>query len=232
MPWPKVRKSQAERRKANREKSARHYARHRNEILARKKVARDLEAKHAEAEWYKTRQSRRKELMSKGGEVVSNLAPQCAFLYLVLVERHLNFVSDRDISTQLIRISKSLSRYTKGPPSLFLKSLYEAYTTQHSPLTNSQSMSLLTAAEDSFNDLLSSCYRLENFVIQQGACPEYDKVHQLTRRVKCILDCVLNMQLMVMDPDEDIEEAHLAKRLDFQKPHVQSWIDGSTHIPE
>ncbi|KAK7021738.1 hypothetical protein VNI00_017315 [Paramarasmius palmivorus] len=211
MPWAKVRKSQATRRQENREKSARHYARHRQQILARKKAARDLLAKRAEAEWA----GRKGESTVRGGDSIKPIGTLSS-------------------ATQLTRISKALNRYTKGRPSQFLEALYKTYIQEElsNPSNASQTNSTLTAAEDTISDLLSSCYRLENDILQEGAYPDFNEVHTLTKRIKCILDCVLNMEMMVMDPEENLEKAYSDKRLDFQKVQIQQWINGVEAVPE
>ncbi|KAK7026654.1 hypothetical protein VNI00_015546 [Paramarasmius palmivorus] len=210
MPWPKVRKTLAQRRQENREKSARHYAKHRTRILASKKTARDLNAR--EAELYKSGTRHR----SKEEEQ----------------ERRLGTIGASS-TAQMKQISNKLVKYLSGSASGFFDSLYQSCIdyNRSNPDNNSPNMSV-QEAETTLTNLLTACYRLENEILQDELHMEYQKARVLTKRVKCILDCVYNMEMIIMDPDEDLEQAYHRRRLDFQKRQVQAWIDGAEPIPE
>ncbi|KAK7024199.1 hypothetical protein VNI00_016507 [Paramarasmius palmivorus] len=190
--------------------------RHRDDILAKKKAARDQAAKEAEIAWYEARRNQR----SQGGDIAghktgkgNNLGEEAA--------------GGTDTTSQYIRISQALTQCIKGSPSRYFLSLYDLF--KGSGAMNSE---VLASTESSINDLLSSCYRLENEVLQDGVSADYKKVHQLTKRIKCMLDCIVDMQMKVMDPDEDLKKAYEAQQLNFQKQLVQQWMEGTVEIPE
>ncbi|KAK7014752.1 hypothetical protein VNI00_019287 [Paramarasmius palmivorus] len=210
MPWAKVRKSKAQRRQENRTKSARHYARHREQISARRKATRDLIATEARSEGAQATLSRKRNERGVSGEAKWNSS-----------------------ANQIGKRYEALQRYTKGPPSVFLDSLCNSYIASLRSTPNlAAPNSLLSAAEATVSDLLSSCYQVENEILQEGVNSEYHQAHGLTKQVKCFLDCILNMEMLDMDPDEDLAKAYHEQRLQFQKKQVQAWLDGTQTIPE
>ncbi|KAK7025345.1 hypothetical protein VNI00_016056 [Paramarasmius palmivorus] len=83
------------------------------------------------------------------------------------------------------------------------------------------------------NNLLNSCYQLQDVIVQErGVGIDYSRTHDLTKRVKCIKDCIVDMEMVALDPDDDLENAFVGKRLQFQKPIVQQWMDGTAAVPE
>ncbi|KAK7013628.1 hypothetical protein VNI00_019464 [Paramarasmius palmivorus] len=215
MPWAKVRKSVAARRKENREKSARHYARHRENILAWKKAARQLAAREDEIARLKERTERRNEKESGGSSAVRK-------------QERKNSRLEADFQ----RVSESLARYTQGLPSRFLEQLCIQYISQF-PSSESSARFVLESAESHINDFMKTCYRLEGDVLQEkGANEDYFRAHNLTKQVKCILDCIVNMEMTALDPDEDLGKAFRAKKLQFQRASVEGWINGTSSIPE
>ncbi|KAK7020262.1 hypothetical protein VNI00_017754 [Paramarasmius palmivorus] len=221
MPWAKVRKSKAVRRQENREKSARHYARHRQEILARKKAARQLVAQGADNSREVTihrsgeAESERRRKKKDQGEGARSIS-------LVRSE----------FTVQLNAITQRLHQYTQGLASAFIESLYEQHMKERGGNASMNTPNpMLTEAETVILDLLNSCYSLENKSLQEGVLSAYQDTHKLTMRLKCILDSVHNLEMMIMDPEEDLEQAYSAGRLDFQKKHVQAWMNGTEPVP-
>ncbi|KAK7016197.1 hypothetical protein VNI00_018962 [Paramarasmius palmivorus] len=213
MPWAKVPKSVATKRKENREKSARHYARHRDDILARKKAAREQKAKQADGN--------RSDGRTRGGVKDSAGTGHMQAPH-----------SSRGIESQERRLQNALTKHTEGDPVSFLDRLYHRYIS-HRVTALLEARQVLESAESQINTLIKYCYEAEAEVLQRrGANEEYRRVQSFSKRVKCILDCIVDMEMFALDPDEDLERAYLERRLQFQKTPTQGWLNGTVSIPE
>ncbi|KAK7054292.1 hypothetical protein VNI00_003485 [Paramarasmius palmivorus] len=193
------------RRKRNREKSARHYARNRDRILASKRAAR-----------------------CQSSLETGNLSSSGAHKPL----RVEGSPTELDFEARFASITNALKKCTNGSPCAYLDRVCQqhiAISRQTGPTDN---RSILTTAEGAISAILESCYGLQNDILQEtGVNSNYERAESLSRRVKCILEAIVNLEYVDMDPDDDVQEAFLAGRLNFQKVTVKGWINGTHPIP-
>ncbi|KAK7024584.1 hypothetical protein VNI00_016189 [Paramarasmius palmivorus] len=202
-------------KESRRIKSAKYYRKNREKILAQKQQERDEARRQEDLKFIERLREKR---LNKWREEQKDLARE---------------VSDQDPLGRIKFLNHSLARISGGKPSAWLETVchqyiqiraHEATRTSASPVDNATTMvnNLLRGA-NIFCDRLLNSYGVNDY---------YRRASMFCRRLRWIVRCLEDMEYRVLDLDDDLAKAYQEKRLSFQDPSTQQWIDRQSPIPE
>ncbi|KAK7021082.1 hypothetical protein VNI00_017528 [Paramarasmius palmivorus] len=214
MPRTKIYCSRRAKKEAERAKSARHYEKNRDAILARKRELRKAQKERQRLSEQTVRIAKREERQATEEKQHTKEVKQAAWAS-----------GYEDAVGKLRRLEHGLNKETGSCVSRHLDNIctavlawYQSSRTSDSPLDYHQLV---------FTAMQGGIDRVSSDILRQfgsGFQKEWQRSQTLSRRVTRILCCLDGMSMGVMG--EDLDELYQARRLRHQRQPWRNWVDG------
>ncbi|KAK1219278.1 hypothetical protein PQX77_018014 [Marasmius sp. AFHP31] len=137
---------------------------------------------------------------------------------------------ERNTLAELRRLEKSVNQYLSGSGSTYLERIYHEYLAWTQSAVHHSQSSPLKIPYKSFKSMLDAVVKIGDGVLNEhGAGKEWKECQRFTRRIKYLLQCVNNLEMICLEQQSRassaLEEAYLNGKLQFQDDIMAQWLD-------
>ncbi|KAK1218290.1 hypothetical protein PQX77_019031 [Marasmius sp. AFHP31] len=139
---------------------------------------------------------------------------------------------ERNTLAELRRLEKNVNQYLSDSGSTYLERIYHEYLAWTQSAVHHSQSSPLKIPYNTFKSMLDAVVKIGDGVLNEhGAGKEWKECQRFTRRVKYLLQCVDDLEMICLEQQNRassaLEEAYLKGKLQFQDGTMGQWLDRS-----